>query len=799
MTRFLPLLSFLLYSSRPDTLLLIVNKYAKSNPYILLRECYRFRIIRWLNAKIKEDDRAAIAIHGGLMEQQRILKQVADLAGIADSYTDAWGNEEHVANTTLTRLLAALGYAVGSDAELLASAEKKHALNVLAATRVCKDTDDIHIELNISANVNISDYSWCLVAESGDVCEGNVQSQLIRDGREQGMPLVFALPATLACGYHQLQVCAKGEDLPYSMTLIITPTACYKQPAIASGQKLWGPSIQLYTLKSEQNWGIGDFGDLRQLVAEIAARGGDFVGLNPIHALFPANPEAASPYSPSSRRWLNVLYIAVNDVAEFVTCLLAQQRVASSEFQQRLAEARASDWVNYRAVADMKITVLALLFDEFQQRHLVNNTPRAQAFHAFVANGGDSLVHHAVFDALHQQLHDRDDSVWGWPAFPAEFRHITYPAVQDFIKQNQTAVTFYMYLQWLADEQIASVQQFALAQGMQIGLYRDLAVGVADSGAETWADQSTLCQDVSIGAPPDVLGPLGQNWGLPPLNPAQLTATGYAAFIALLRANMQHCGALRIDHVLGLLRLWWIPKGQGAKDGAYMYYPVQDMLAILALESHRHHCAVIGEDLGTVPNEIVGLLSNAGIHSYKVFFFETAPDGGYYSPAHYQEQSMATLCTHDMPTLRGYWHCEDLKLGQQIGLYPDSGQLEGLFTARSHAKQAILNSVNWHGKLANSIDRDASGVTMDFALSNSLQLHLAAGRSSLLSLQLEDWLAMDLPVNIPGTTDEYPNWRRKLACNLSDIFSSTHINQLTAELTATRRLAGLTMAEECHG
>lgn len=322
---------------------------------------------------------------------------------------------------------------------------------------------------------------------------------------------------------------------------------------------------------------------------------------------------------------------------------------------------------------------------------------------------------------------------------------------------------------------------------MQVGLYRDLAVGVADSGSETWADTGELCQDVSIGAPPDILGPLGQNWGLPPLNPQELQARKFKPFIELLRANMTHCGALRIDHVLGLLRLWWVPKGENASEGAYIYYPVKEMLALLALESHRHQCSVIGEDLGTVPDEIVELLSEAGIHSYKVFFFEVAEDGGYFSPQHYAEQSMSALCTHDMPTLRGFWHCDDLKMGEELGLYPDEEQLNKLFDDRLRSKQEILNSVAWHGYLPEGVGRDASKVPMDKHLSEALQMHLAAGSSALLSIQLEDWLEMDKPVNIPGTVDEYPNWRRKLSSNLDDIFAKDNIHQLAERLTELRK------------
>jgi 4-alpha-glucanotransferase len=280
---------------------------------------------------------------------------------------------------------------------------------------------------------------------------------------------------------------------------------------------------------------------------------------------------------------------------------------------------------------------------------------------------------------------------------------------------------------------------------------------------------------------------LGQNWGLPPLNPQVLKATSYDAYIQLLRANMKHCGALRIDHVLGLLRLWWIPKGENATKGAYIYYPVEDMLAILALESHRHQCSVIGEDLGTVPDEIVEILRDAGVHSYKVFFFETSEDdGGFISPAHYAEQSMSALCTHDMPTLRGFWHCDDLKMGQELGLYPDEEQLKGLFEGRLECKQGILDSVAWHGYLPEGVGRDAQYVPMDSYLAEALQLHVAAGASTLLSVQLEDWLEMDQPVNIPGTVDEYRNWRRKLSMNLDEVFAQEGVNRIAHKLTEVR-------------
>ncbi|MEZ9176073.1 4-alpha-glucanotransferase [Vibrio kanaloae] len=724
------------------------------------------------------------------MKEQNVLKQIAEMANIADSYVSAWGDEAQVSDDTITSLLASLGYDTSSDDALLKSAERKHKKDVLNPVLVLRDGEPVEVALNLGVSARESEFNWRLETEQGEVLEGYLQSQVIRDERAEGGPLVFELPSDLAWGYHKLIVSRKRRKKPYEMTLIITPKACFKQSPIEQGKKLWGPSVQLYTLRTQHNWGIGDFGDLKQLVADIASRGGDFVGLNPIHSLFPANPEGASPYSPSSRRWLNILYIDVSSVPEFALSAEAQQTVGSAEFQQRLQKVREAHWVNYTEVSELKMGILPLLFAEFKTRHLDKNSDRAQAFLAFVEEGGDSLMHQAAFDALHGELHTEDSGMWGWPVFPEKYRTFDSPATQKYIKDNLDQVHLYMYLQWLADCQINDVQSLAEEKGMAVGLYRDLAVGVADSGSETWADQGNLVMDASIGAPPDILGPLGQNWGLPPLNPEVLQETSYDAYIKLLRANMKHCGALRIDHVLGLLRLWWIPKGENATKGAYIYYPVQDMLSILALESHRYQCSVIGEDLGTVPDEIVDILADAGVHSYKVFFFETSEeDGGFISPKHYASQSMAALCTHDMPTLRGFWHCDDLKMGQDIGLYPDAAQLETLFDDRLECKQGILDSVAWHGFLPEGVGRDASLVPMDSYLAEALQLHVAAGGSTLLSVQLEDWLEMDKPVNIPGTVDEYPNWRRKLSMNLDEIFAHEGVNRIASKLTDVREKA----------
>jgi 4-alpha-glucanotransferase len=327
---------------------------------------------------------------------------------------------------------------------------------------------------------------------------------------------------------------------------------------------------------------------------------------------------------------------------------------------------------------------------------------------------------------------------------------------------------------------------------MLIGLYRDLAVGVSEGGAEIWGNKDLYCVDASIGAPPDVLGPLGQTWGLPPMDPIKLYEQAYQPIIDLFSSNMHASGALRIDHVMALLRLWWVYKGDHASQGGYVCYPVEDLLGILALESQRNQSLVIGEDLGTVPQEIRSTLAENGMYSYRVFLFEQAEDGGFYAPEHYPEQSMATLTTHDMPTLIGYWHCNDLALGKEVGLYPDADVLATLYDARHDNKQHILNTLHGHHSISNSISHNVNDVGMTTELNYGMQTHMASSSSALLSLQLEDWLQMEKPVNIPGTFNEYPNWKRKLSRNLEDIFEDDAILSLSQTLTNRRSVASKT-------
>lgn len=685
------------------------------------------------------------------------LDNAALAAGISPNYINAHGKPQSIGADTKRRLLDAMHHAAATPVAVTP------VPNVLVYAQ--GKSKQLPIEGEGS-------FDWLITTEEGQQHKGQV---------EGGKSLT--LPTKLPQGYHTLTL--RQDERRWHCRLIVAPKRCYEPQALLAGKKLWGACVQLYTLRSENNWGIGDFGDLKVMLGEVARRGGAFIGLNPIHALYPASPESASPYSPSSRRWLNVVYIDVQAVEDFRQSKEAQAWWKLPATQQALNEARAEEFVDYTAVTTLKLAALRLAWKQFAARE-AEDEARA-AFTAFVQQEGESLYWQAAFDALHANQMQQDASRWGWPAWPEGYQSTDSAEVKAFCEEYADEVNFYLWLQWLAWKQFAECWQVSQGYGMPVGLYRDLAVGVAEGGAETWCDRELYCLKASVGAPPDILGPLGQNWGLPPMDPHIMTARAYEPFIDLLRANMQSCGALRIDHVMSMLRLWWIPYGETADQGAYVHYPVDDLLSILALESQRHQCMVIGEDLGTVPKEIVGKLRDSGVYSYKVLYFEGDGHNGFRAPEDYPAQSMAVATTHDLPTLRGYWESGDLTLGKTLGLYPDEEILRGLYADRERAKQGLLEALHKHGCLPKRVGRSASRMAMTATLNRAMQRYIADSNSGLLGLQPEDWLNMPGPVNVPGTSSQYKNWRRKLSTSLEAMFADDGVNKLIKDLDKRRK------------
>jgi 4-alpha-glucanotransferase len=429
--------------------------------------------------------------------------------------------------------------------------------------------------------------------------------------------------------------------------------------------------------------------------------------------------------------------------------------------------------------------VLELLYASFQTRHVDVGSERAQAFRAFRAEMGDALEQHALFDALHEHAL-QTSGTWSWHDWPEPLRHPDSPAVGAFARDHRASVDFYAYLQWLADGQLGAARARARSAGMRLGLYNDIAVGVTPASATAWASPGVCLSGVSVGAPPDFFNLHGQNWGLAPLSPAGLRESAYALFAATLRHNMRHAGAVRIDHVMGLQRLFWIPEGASPAEGAYVRYPFADLAHIIALESERHRCLVIGEDLGTVPRGFRRAMERAGMLSCRVLYFERERDGAFMPPEAYPRQALVSESTHDLPTLRGFWTHRDLKWRDTLGRFADAATFKAARAERDRDRVRLLHALRRGGLLPAGIDPEQPPDEPSDELVLAVHQYLAATPGHLVMVQLEDALGEEEQPNLPGA-DEHPNWRRKLGRSLDAVGDEPMVGRIAEAMAAAGR------------
>ncbi|MCW9733783.1 4-alpha-glucanotransferase [Avibacterium sp. 20-15] len=593
---------------------------------------------------------------------------------------------------------------------------------------------------------------------------------------------LFSFP-TQPFGYYllQLSTCEKN----YHVRLFVHPKTTY-QPTIFQQKKAWGLNVQLYSLRSARNWGIGDFADLAYLVEQASCYGAEFIGINPLHAMYSAVPEWASPYSSASRRYLNWLYLAVDQLPEYKLCQSVQNWVNQAEIQQQLFVLRNAEQVNYTEITQLKLTALEKLYAYFQRSRAAKIQPRQKAFADFVKQQGNELLYQGLFDVLDRQSSHstiEQESQIGWLGWQ-QYQQLNTKQRDKLIRQHKNGVMFYCWLQWLVQEQLNRIQALCQEKGMSLGIYGDLAVSSSRGSAEVWADPTLYCVAASVGAPPDPLGPVGQNWHIPPYHPSELKARGFQPFINLLRANMQHFGVLRIDHIMGLFRLWLIPPEKTAADGLYVHYPFAELMAILAIESQRNQCLVVGEDLGTVPDEVRWKLNEFQIFSYFVLYFEKQ-DLQYPDKNAFPTNAFATIGTHDVPSLSSFWHCRDLELFAQLGVLQGE-MLKQKYDQRVIDKQALLNSLHRDQYLPDDYWGDALSMAMHQNLMRVIHLYLAESQTKLIGVQLENLLEQEISFNLPGTSLEYPNWRMKLSRSIEDIFSDEKITALLTEINQAR-------------
>ena len=694
------------------------------------------------------------------------LRELAEAAGIEPRYWDIAGLLHETSPETMRALLQAFGLGAASDAEVIGSLAMLHDdkwREILPPVQVLRENEAG--EITMRAPVTAAGKSeWKIICEGGDshagICDLSALP-IVETGEAEGVAMArraLRLPA-LPSGYHRLMLDGgRAESL-----LIVAPPSCHL-PEGWPGRRYWGIVAQLYGLRRTGDWGIGDFAALRTLID--GAAGADVVGINPLHALFRDTPDVASPYSPKSRLFCNPLYLDIAAVAECAAAGIGPTKGGNGEF------------VDYRSVAHAKYAALEEMFGAFQSGHIVAGDARAAEFRDFVTRSGKALHKFALFEALCEAFATHD-----WRRWPLWAQDADSPGAKVFAESHAARIAFSQYLQWQCDTQLGAASALA-RQKMAVGLYGDLAVSVDATSADHWAERGLFAGETRIGAPPDPFNEQGQEWGVVPFAPQALRRSRYAPVIALFRAVMRHMGALRIDHVMGWQRLFLVPTGAPAAFGAYVRYPLEDLLAIATLESRRNRCVLIGEDLGTVPAGFRERMEAANVLSCRVFYFER--DGARFRASRdYPPLAAVAASTHDLATLRGFWTAEDIAAKARLGIL-NGAETERATAARAEDRTSLLQALSEERLLPGGFDSASADVAFTPALAAAIHAYLARTPSLLFTAQLDDLVGEAQQANLPGTTTEYPNWRRRLSRTLEDLLSDPAIREAMAVIAHER-------------
>jgi len=729
-----------------------------------------------------------------MMYDYERLAYLAGLYGVERQYYDIWGNLHTASEETLTAVLRAMGVGFGSAEELeraIDAAEHGPWLRPLEPVYVFRQGACLDVRVNIPARLASESLRWLFTHDDDRTDLGSVTpSQTDEAGRayvhgEEYIGFMLRIPVTPGIGYHRLTLdgAARAET-----AVIVVPAHCYTPEPLKDGGRVWGVTLQLYSLRSETNWGMGDFTDLARIIDVWSGLGADMVGVNPLHSLFVQRPDEYSPYYPSSRRSLNAMYIDPCAVDDFKECEEATQLYNSGSFRERLAKARETEFVDGGLVYPLKLEMMGLLYKSFCDKHISHGTKRAAEFKRFVEEHGDTLRLNSLYEALQERFTSSDRSVGGWMNWPEEYRDPGSEAVARFERDSRERVAFYAYLQWQATVQLDRAGGRSMERGLKVGIYQDLAVGCSANGAEVWTDRRLYGLGISVGAPPDGFNLRGQSWGLPPLVPTRLREEAYAPFIDTLRCNMQDAGALRLDHIIGLMRLFWVPAGREPVEGTYVRYPFEELMGIVALESVRNRCLVIGEDLGTVPPEVPALMQAMDMLSFRVFYWEMDHTGEYRLPSEFPRNALVTVGTHDLPTLAGYWQGSDMVLREELGAFPSTEARDAQARERRECKAKMLRALARQGLVPEGIDADNADTApeMTTELSCAIHRYIARSASKVMVVQLEDAAGSHAQVNMPGTGGELPNWRRRLDVPVEEMGADRRIRAVAEAVRAER-------------
>ena len=664
-----------------------------------------------------------------------VLYDLAARAGLERGFRDARGQQVETPAGAIAVVMERLGYDVSEGGRQRTIDELRRDDERLIPATIPLEADTV-VDFAVGRD---GPMAFRIELEDGGVREGKVHAQ-------SGLLRLDAMPA----GYHRLHLDAAGRQ--EVATLVCAPPHCFLPEALRGEARSYGITAQVYGLRSNGNFGLGDLGDVAELAAGAGRFGACFLGLSPLHALFPTDRAKVSPYSPSSRFFVDPMFIDLSQLPDFAGSDAARF-LAEPANAKELDRLRDSELVDHAAAWLLKRAALGRYWSR-----VANGTD--PAFAAFRTEMGEPLELHATFEALSEHFAGEGCTWVG--EWPEAYRDAGSGAVRAWREANTMKVAFHAWLQWVADCQLAAAQERALAAGMTIGLYRDLAVGCDKAGAELWARPDWFVPDVAVGAPPDLLGPNGQNWGLPPFNPRTLETQQLQAFRTLVRMNMRHAGAIRIDHAFQIQRLYVVPDGMPGTQGVYMNYPFEALLAVLRIESHRHRALVIAEDLGTAPEGFSDAIMASDILSYRIMSFER-DDASFKAPSSYPRKALAAVATHDLPTFAGWWKGFDTNLRETFAIY-----------STDQAARERENRVTDLGEFSKALHRvgimKSDAVPVDPPFEAAIRF-VAKTPSMLVALQLEDVLADTDQANLPGPDAGHPNWKRKLRRTIDGILA----------------------------
>jgi len=678
------------------------------------------------------------------------LLELASLNGVKTDYFGFDGNLHEVSAETLAQVLGALGVSAQDEAEIRSSlyaSRDAEWRNFLPPTVVVRQGDETSIPVHVNDGASVNIWVELFAAETPPPPRAQRESRKMEqlnyyyepreiDGRRIGRA-TFSIPSDLPLGYHVIHAESGGKT---ARSILVVAPRRLELPAAVEAHQVWGLMTQLYSMRSRSSWGLGDLADLADVAYVMARRGGaDFVAVNPLGAAEPVGKMTPSPYLPSSRRFLNPIYIRVEDIPE-TAYLPAKDRAKLEEFAGPVRALNTTDQLIDRdAVWAAKKQALEIVFRGTRR------AGRQAAFEQFLAEQGQGLMDFATWCAIYEHLDGEK--------FPPEYADPRSPDVIAMREKLYDRVEFFTWLQWIADEQKATAQRVAKEAGMKIGIMHDLAVGVHPEGADAWANERYLAHQASVGAPPDMYNQQGQNWSQPPWNPRALERAGYLPYREMLRTVFRSAGAVRVDHILGLFRLWWIPADHSAADGAYVTYNHDALIGIMCLEAHRAGAILVGEDLGTFETWVRDYLADRGVLGTSVEWFELGDDGNPLPPERYRHLTMASVGTHDLPPTAGYLAGEHVDLRESLDLL-----IEPVEVVRAQAQEErdkFVRALRSRGLVGeNPSERE---------IVEAMHKYLRLTPAALLGVQLVDAVGERRAQNQPGTDQEYPNWRVPLA------------------------------------